>query len=49
MFWWLMLYIQAATFAALGIHFLRQGNWRLGFAQVAVGVVQVVLYGGGLK
>lgn len=49
MIWWGVLYVQVATFFALGGYFLSHGEWRLGVAQLLLAVVQAVVYGGGLS
>lgn len=40
----LVLSVQVATFVVLGIHFILDGNWRLGVAQLLLAVVQAVIY-----
>lgn len=40
----LVLAVQVATFVALGIYFIADGNWRLGVAQLLLAVVQAVIY-----
>lgn len=39
-----ILILQALTFIALGTLFLVSGDWRLGAAQFALCVVQVLIY-----
>lgn len=41
-----ILAIQIATFIALGCLFYATGDWRLGTAQLLLGVVQGVVYSG---
>ena len=41
-----VLALQVATFLALGILFMREGQWRLGAAQCALAFVQAVIYSG---
>ena len=41
-----LLAVQVAPFVGLGIFFLRDGQWRLGLAQVLLAVVQAVIYSG---
>lgn len=41
-----ILVVQVATFVALGVLFLTQGNWRLGAAQLLLAAVQAVIYSG---
>lgn len=36
--------VQAATFFALGVLLLADGNWRLGGAQVLLGLVTALVY-----
>ena len=36
--------IQGATFAALAVVFLREGDWRLGIAQALLAGVTVAVY-----
>lgn len=40
----LILWVQVATFVAGGVLFLRDGNWRLGVAQLLLAAVQSVIY-----
>jgi len=41
-----ILAVQVATFLALGGLFLRDGDWRLGTAQLLLAAVQAVVYSG---
>lgn len=45
----LVLAVQVATFAGLGVYFLTRGDWRLGVSQLLLAAVQAVIYGGGFK
>jgi hypothetical protein len=40
----LILWIQVATFVAGGLLFFREGDWRLGSAQLMLAAVQAVIY-----
>ena len=42
----LVLALQVLTFIALGILFMREGQWRLGACQVMLAGVQAILYSG---
>lgn len=42
---WLIA-VQVATFVLLGAVFMQQGQWRLGFAQILLAVVQAIIYTG---
>lgn len=43
-----VLVVQVATFLILGAYFLAHGFWRLGVAQLALAVVQAVIYSAGI-
>lgn len=43
-----VLVVQVATFVLLGLIFLRDGDWRLGMAQVLLAAVQAVIYSGSM-
>ena len=42
-----LLAVQVATFVALGLLFLVDGQVRLGVAQILLAAVQAVIYSGG--
>ena len=42
----LILALQVLTFIALGILFMREGQWRLGIAQALLAAVQLIIYTG---
>lgn len=49
MLFWLVLYVQVATFVFLGGYFLTIGEWRLGLAQILLAAVQAIIYSGGME
>ncbi len=43
-----ILVVQVSTFVALGVLFLRDGDWRLGVTQLLLAAVQGIIYSGSM-